>query len=236
MTHVSKNRFQRLAALLILISATAGVTVTVSGASPFGAPTSADSPSATAPVSDSRATPTEKKLGVPPDAPPATETPRQAFNVLTRTASTADRLPRDAVPGTNGAVIDPTAARRAYSGALGRVFIVPGDQETCVSTLDAHGRDSGATDSCVPTCVPTGLAQRRGAFTVTQCSDAVHPQRRFIAGVAPDGVSSIAFQRGGVTHEKATVTSNGFAAEVDQPIDTIVLDNGTTTTLPPVTC
>lgn len=156
------------------------------------------------------------------------------FAVLRRDRRNGDALPPDREPAVALGTIDSKDTRRVHSSDLGSVFAVPTDREVCVSTTYANGRSAGGTD----VCVPTGEAAKEGVFTITQCSDPmVHPQRRYIAGVVPDGVTEVRFSRAGTPRHVASVASNGFVAEIDEPVDTVELV-GTTTTigLPPVAC
>jgi hypothetical protein len=161
--------------------------------------------------------------------------PSPYFASLRRAARSEDRLPPDATIGTP--IGGPTAdgARLLRQDASGTVRAIPTDRELCVSTTYSRGRSAGATD----TCVPTAEAAKRGAWTVTQCSSDEHPQRRFIAGAAPDGVDIVRVSRRGVEIARVEVADNGFSIEADEPIDAIELGvrrSAESVTLPPVAC
>jgi hypothetical protein len=117
-----------------------------------------------------------------------------------------------------------------YSDAQGQIAIRATEREVCIQfRLPDRG---GATDSCAP----TGAARTYGVYVVHECLvDAPHPQRRIIAGVAPDGVSVIKSARAGEVKASAAVLNNGFVLVTDEPVDTIIVGS-TSRRLPPVVC
>ncbi len=159
--------------------------------------------------------------------------PRPHFALLRRPARAGDRIPDDQRIGTNARDLDDAGARRGLSNDTGTVHAVPSSGEVCVSTTYLNGRSKGGTD----TCVPTETAKRQGAFTITQCSSDEHPQRRFLAGVVPDDVTAVRFTRRGIIVATAEVSDSSFAAEVDDPFDTIsLIGNDHSVGIPPVDC
>jgi hypothetical protein len=158
---------------------------------------------------------------------------RPYFAVLRRAARADDRIPPGQTMRPPVGEAEPSDARLALSDASGTVRILPSDRGLCVSTTNAQGRDHGATDACVP----TDVARQRGAFTITQCSDPSAPDRRFVAGVAPDGVTAVTLRLGDAVVARAPVSANGFSIEADAPTDALQLEGrSATVALPPVTC
>ncbi len=161
--------------------------------------------------------------------------PAESFGVLRRVRNDADALPAGFLPGGAVGTIDRDGARLVQSGTSGDAYAIPTDREVCIAATYRRGRSQGATD----TCVPTETASQYGAYVLIQCSSMQdHPQRRYIAGIAPDGVRSVVLRRAGSVVSTAAVTGNGFSIEIDEPIDEISLDGGPGRSrgLPPVSC
>jgi hypothetical protein len=140
------------------------------------------------------------------------------FSVLKRPATPTDRVPHRT---------DQTGVRLATSGSLGRVYIRHTPRETCVIALRAG--EKGSTGSCAP----TAQARTRGVVVYEQCFKTGPPQRRFVAGVVPDGVLTVTVTRTGAPQATARVHDNGFILETIEPFDTLA---GLRTRVPPVTC
>lgn len=223
------------------VLAAAGIaSATGVGASPdqieSAAPQSENTPAARPRSVQQRVTPMTAEDRAASRARREAATPRQApaphFAALRRAATASDALPGDI--GVAVGTVDRQSSRLVLSNALASVRLVATDRELCTSSVYKVGRDRGATDSCVP----SAIAARQGAWSVTQCSSDQHPQRRFIAGAAPDGVRSVRLLRSGEQVAIANVSENGFAIETDEPTDAIEM-NGTSTVvvpLPPVAC
>lgn len=147
------------------------------------------------------------------------EHPRGDFSVLNRSRYAGDDLPARYAPRGPLAAgeVDEAGSRRALHGAAGVVFAIPTDRELCVATTYLRGRDAGATN----TCVPTARARRTGAITITQCSDPSHPQRRYVAGLVPDGVVAVDLRRDGSAVRRVDVNANALSVEIDEPIDEV---------------
>lgn len=142
------------------------------------------------------------------------------FSVLKRPATRADRIPLRA---------DQTGVRLTTSGPLGRVYIRHTARDTCVIAL--RGRSTGSSGSCAP----TAQARTRGVVVIEECFKTGPLQRRFVAGVVPDGVQVVTVTRAGARQASATVHNNGFILDTIEPFDTMHL-GAVSVRMPPVTC
>lgn len=144
------------------------------------------------------------------------------FTVLTRPPTSADQPPgMDSVRG----------ARLAARTSQGRVYIRATSRRTCVIFLPGNRGPAGATGSCAP----TRSARTRGVAVILQCLKSGPPQRRILAGVAPDGTSTVTAFRAGTKQASAPVQWNGWVLDTPQPIDEIRVGPAPTP-LPPSSC
>jgi hypothetical protein len=117
-----------------------------------------------------------------------------------------------------------------YDRTQGVVSLRATDREICVQYRRVTG--AGASGSCAP----TAIARTDGIYVIEQCiKNAPHPQRRILAGAAPDGVDVVLAKRQGVVQASAPVVNNGFVLLTDEPFDTINVGN-TNRPIPPTTC
>jgi len=120
--------------------------------------------------------------------------------------------------------------RTIYRDANGLIAARASDREICIR--DRHTRRGGWSGSCAP----TNVARTYGLYVVEQCiRNAPHPQRRRIAGIAPDGVNAVRVQRKNVEQAAAPVRNNGFILITDEPIDTIIIGRARRS-IPPISC
>jgi hypothetical protein len=117
-----------------------------------------------------------------------------------------------------------------YRSSRGLISARATDREICIQ--DRRTEHGGWSSSCAPTVV----ARTYGLYVIEQCdSNAPHPQRRRIAGIAPNGVSEVRVERQNAEQASAPVRNNGFILITDEPIDTIVVGPARRA-IPPITC
>ena len=144
------------------------------------------------------------------------------FAVLKRPPTSADRPP--GMQSVRG-------ARLAARTPQGRVYIRATSRRTCVIFLQGSRGPAGATGSCAP----TRSARQRGVAVFLQCLKSGPPQRRILAGVAPDGTSTVTAFRAGAQQASTPVQRNGWVLDTPQPIDEIRV-GPTPMPLPPSSC
>lgn len=120
--------------------------------------------------------------------------------------------------------------RTIYRDAKGLIAARASNREICIRYRQSQrGGGSGS-------CAPTNVARTYGVYVVEECiRNAPHPQRRRIAGIAPDGVDAVRVERKNVEQAAARVRNNGFILITDEPIDTIIIGRARRT-MSPISC
>lgn len=222
---VRRRRRWSLGTLAVLVAVTVtGVAIAAVGISVFGgaAPDDPDDPPIYAPRSFGKAIPLTRA-----DRAQLRRARERRAPITDAAASFAVLRSARARRTTR---FDALAYVRAYRGRDGIVDVRATDREVCVHFR--HTLRGGATG----TCLPTVRARSRGAFVIEQCDRAAqHPQRRVVAGVAPDGVGNVSASRKGVVQARVAIHHNAFVLITDEPFDTLQIGRAIHP-VPPVTC
>ncbi len=155
----------------------------------------------------------------------------EAFSILRRARTSADALPAQLslVLASSGHFTGVFGANVALSrrvnglGSTGSAWVVPGSGALCVyATIntDPSAPQAGAPSGGV--CQPDDGATQGDLYVESESDMA--PGMDFVAGLVPDGVSTVTLDLADGTHQSVAVTENLYMAEIKGHIATIKFD------------
>lgn len=130
-----------------------------------------------------------------------------AFSIMRRPRTEADNLPSSAVGGLSSASgANLALARKAEGFTADEAWVIPGIGNECLWAKSTTGKNGGATCD--------GDASATAGELMIEAESPSSPGKVFIAGLVPDGISSVAVRLVGGSTDTLPVHENVYMQEI----------------------